>query len=304
MSKLWHYTNWAKPGTDPPQGYFDEPWEAMGFARMEPMFSGKIFPHTGPDGTIDLTGDFDRDQLRGHLDSLLIPEGSYVWLDVEYAGTETDPTGSKVVHWKPSQGAPEFFSPWQPGIDFWCDLLDFCRVVRPDCKFGPYGQVPHSRYASQLGDKWRGALDNLAAACRPIAERCDFLLPYLYDQSVWPSYNTLADRKEFWKRHIARAKYFFPDCELFGMTWPEYIDLWRARPTPDTVEAQNSRLMTGFAWQNQIETILDLCDGLMVWGGDGWTPDAPNYWKPDSEWVLATEEAVGTAGGKKQNHQT
>jgi hypothetical protein len=294
--KLWQYTNWAKPETDPPEAFYDVPWELAGFARMPAIFSRHIFPPK-ENGGHDPTGDFDRDQLRGHLDSHLIPVDAHVWLDVEYAGTPTDPTGSKVVYWQPPQGAPHFYAPWQAGIDFWCELLEFCRDVRPDCYFGIYGQLPHGPYQSVVGDRWKDNLDALAVACRPIANRCDFLLPYLYDHSWWPKNDTLESRIRYWRRHIARARYFFPYCEIFGMSWPEYINLWRARPNPDTVEAQNARLLTGFAWQTHLKTILSLCDGVMIWGGHGWTSYAPNYWKPDSEWWQATLGEVAKRGG-------
>lgn len=274
----------------------------MGFRRMPVLFSRDIFPTATDPLGYDPTGDFDRERLRNNLDSYLIPRGSYCWLDVEYEGLATDATGNKTVSWKPAQGAPHWYAPYEPGIAFWCRLLDFCKWVRPDVKFGPFGQLPHGPYRGVVNPdhRVRGWLDGLAAACRPIADRCDFLLPYFYDESTQPDpFNTLDARLEFIRLHLRRARYFFPHCEIFGMLWPEYYDLWRGRPDPDTPEHQHARLLSGYTWSRQVKTVLTQADGLMVWGGWGWGPAAPNFWKPGSEWVAATNDEFGP---KRSHH--
>ncbi len=288
MTKTFHhhFLFHDPSGNEPsPHKFCDELMRPYGSTRLPVLFHGSIFPDDGSGGW-DGSGDIDERKFRHVLakgdNNGKIPQDSLCWLNIEHANHNV---------YKHIQESP-WTVPQQEGIDFFHAVLDVAQDERPDVKFGLYGQVPFcTGYHFLLSDTPEvvEGKEHLFAVCRPLAERLGFLLPNFYDQKVRPIFDTPEDRLRWIRTVLEAARYYYPGKLLIGMPWMEYIDLWRQRPDPDTVEAQVARRLSGWTWLRINQTILELADGVLWWGGDQTGNSGKTFWDPTAEWWDASK---------------
>ncbi len=273
--RFHHYWVFADPaGVKTPHQFCDDLLAPFGSTRLPALFHNDIFPEDGSGGW-DSSGDIDERKFRHVLsrgdNTGKIPPDSWCWLNIE----NPEHNVYEAVDEYP------WIVPQQKGIDFFHRVLDVAKDERPDVKFGLFGQVPYAGYQFTLNPRLREARERLYVACRPLAEELGFLLPYFYPNKVRPAaYSTFEHRLEWIRTVLKAARYHYPETHLIGMPWCEYIDLWRQRPDPDTEEAQVARRLSGWEWWRINETIVELADATLFWGGQGGTPFDPSaeFW--------------------------
>ena len=287
MSKLFHhYLKFYDPtgASNDPHGWCDRLMAPYGVTRIPALMHGHIFADDDPAGN----NDFDEAKFRYQLThGDRIPQDSWCWFNIE------NPVHSV---WKNVKGSDDV-EVQQEGIDFFHRVLDVAENERPDVTLGIFGQVPFSGYKFIANERFVESRERLYTACRPLADRLGFLLPEFYDRQLWPgSMNTFGHRLQWLKTVLEGARYHYSGKTLIPMLWPEYIDLWRHRPDPDTEEAQIARQLSGLTWLRFNRIVLDLADGVMWWGGGSGSNSGKNLWKADSEWWDASKEMFRVYG--------
>lgn len=143
---------------------------------------------------------------------------------------------------------------------------------------GYYGLAP-------LADYWR-AIDIPAGGVRdwqrdndraaPINAKLDYIFPSLYthyrDEAGW----------------VRQAKAMVCEARrisgkpVYAFIWPEFH--------PSTVDA--GREVPGEYWRLQLQTLHDVADGVVIWGGYDIQRDRQRPWDDDSAWWRVTREEL------------
>ena len=286
MNKLFHYLLFSDPA-----GVVHSPWrfcdELMApYDRLKMMAHCHIFEDDDPQGNGPIAEDkFTRVLERGDNDGRL-PRDCWAFLNIENDGHNPHR----------SLGHPPWLETNQEGLDFFHGALDLVQRVRPDVTWGIYGRVPWTDYQGMLSPNAQDGIEQVLFDCRHLARRLHcpphmgYLMPYFDDKvsfNGWePATGTpFENRLEWIRKTLDYTRRYYPESTVIPMLRMEYMDLWRARPDPDTAEHQKARRLGGYKWLRYCELILKMADGICIVGGEGGTP-----FDFDADWWLAMKK--------------
>ncbi len=176
------------------------------------------------------------------------------------------PTVLDIERWSVALPEPE---KRQTNIDNLVDVLKRVRKIRPDMKFGYYGEVPVRVYwsntvpvSSAQRDRWRESND---AALRGLVPHLDALFPSLYN------YDEDAPRWEFNTRNI------LTEARKYGK--PVYCYL--SPQFHPSNKALAGKYVSRELWRVALNSCHALADGVVIWAYDPkmeWDPQAP-WWQ-------------------------
>ncbi len=153
-------------------------------------------------------------------------------------------------------------------------LVQRLKALSPGLKTGYYAVVPerdHWRAFEGPGSvtfrQWQQENDKLQA----VADCADYLFPSLYtfydDQQGWVAF---AEANIMEARRLARGK------PVYVFLWPTYHDfnaILKGKPIPPDF------------WRLELETARRLADGVVIWGGAHWDPQAP-WWQETMDFLI------------------
>jgi ELWxxDGT repeat protein len=159
----------------------------------------------------------------------------------------------------------------QVTIEKFIQMVDWAHNEAPGLKVGFFSALPLHEYhvlvsgSAEAKAAWRAASERLA----PIAAKVDFIAPGLYtfyeDRAGWLAY--------------ARAK--VEQARRYNK--PVYPFIWMNYHNGGDADLA-FRAMPADFWQFQLETLRDLADGAVVWGGDA------EHWDERAAWWAVTRE--------------
>jgi len=152
---------------------------------------------------------------------------------------------------------------------------------------GYYGNIPLRDYWRAIKGEshpdylaWQAANDRVQV----LADYVDVLYPSLYtfyvDQVGWKTYAT-ENIKE--ARRIAKGK------PVYAFIWPQY------HPS-DPKMAYN--WISKDYWRMQLDTLAEIADGIVIWGGWDFDNNRKAEWDNDAPWWKATKEFILTLEAK------
>lgn len=151
-------------------------------------------------------------------------------------------------------------------------VLQDVKRLAPTIKVGSFSPLPvYAGYERLTADEGSAQYNDMKLDndnLLPLAQLVDAIFPVGY--TMW------ADRKD-WRRavegQIREARRLNPNVPLYVFLWPRYAD-YGVTPTE-----LKSRWIESDYWRFQLETIYDLADGMVLWGGykEVWDANAP-WW--------------------------
>lgn len=140
---------------------------------------------------------------------------------------------------------------------------------------GYYGVVPSWGYKAILRGRdsaayrqWLSQNDRQ----RPLVDLVDVFCPSLY---------TYTPRKEDWvlfaRETAAECRRLSPSKPVYPFIWPAYHQF--AGPLSDT-------MLDRKYWRLQLETLYEVADGAIIWGG------YQKNWDPAAEWWMGTKDFI------------
>lgn len=159
------------------------------------------------------------------------------------------------------------------------DVLKKLREIRPDLKYGYYGELPPRASWPQF-DVNPAAKRAAWAASNDRMKRD--LAPYV--DAVFPSLYTFYDDPRGWE---AYAEIMLLESKKFGK--PIYCYLWpRFHPSN---KKMSGKLISPTYWRIQLDTCRRLADGIVIWD------NAPKeLWDPQAVWWKETEAFLKANG--------
>ncbi|MCY2952924.1 MAG: hypothetical protein NTU53_13250 [Planctomycetota bacterium] len=186
----------------------------------------------------------------------------------------------------------------QNTVQIYTQIVNWIRSERPDVKLGFYGSFPRRDYWTPVsywqamdhrGERWFDFnLPRFAEKYRiwqaandvfkPLAAKVDYLFPSLYS-----FYNDPAGWVYYAKGNILEAKRF--GKPVIPFIWMEYHN-----GTPLIGQQISSEF-----WRLQLDTIRQMADGVVIWGGVHSSPDAPpvpEQWNAADPWWIQTRSFI------------
>jgi len=159
------------------------------------------------------------------------------------------------------------------------ELIRRLRAASDKIIVGYYSVVPKRDYWRSKEGKdtggyraWQSENDRL----HQIADEVDVLFPSLY---------TFYDYRPGW---VAYAEENIREARRLAKGKPVYVFLW---PTYSESNAQlKGQLIAGDFWRLQLETVRRLADGVVIWGGGPWDPDA-EWWRETKRFMASLAPA-------------
>lgn len=157
-------------------------------------------------------------------------------------------------------------------------VFDYFKKKLPGRKIGYFGMLPHrdlylykqkggSKNVSKLSfqDQWSSMNTNI----KYITQNNDIAFPSFYfrnkNMKVW---------KWVTEQQISKLKEINPNIPVYGFIWPQY---W------------SSEFVSANDWRFQLETLYQLCDGVVIWGPSKNIDDRkPISWDNNREWWKET----------------
>lgn len=177
------------------------------------------------------------------------------------------------------------YRPWivESSLDKYLTLLDWAGAVRPDLVWGMFGRLPTSDYLASVSDpgsrkfkQWQKENDRMVR----LAERVKLAFPSFYTYEKEPSQwlkSVNAKRKE-----LARIY----DGPVYGFIWPQYFD---HKPADQSLWLD---FITGDFWRLQLETVCNIADGVVIWGGWDFDKRRRAKWNDNAEWWKVTKKFI------------
>jgi hypothetical protein len=143
------------------------------------------------------------------------------------------------------------------------EVIAQVRRIAPDLKLGLFGSLPvYSRYERLIAPEGSEPYADVTEDnnnLRPLATAVDAIFPVGY---------TLTGNRGEWHRALVRqigeARRLNPSVPLFVFLWPRYADY---APAPEELRSQ---WIDRAYWRYQLDTVRELADGIVLWGG--WDP--------------------------------
>lgn len=176
---------------------------------------------------------------------------------------------------------------WSPSIDKPAVTQNFVRRFSlvadafhqqaPDIKFGFYAELPQRNYwdpvrrVQKLGNEY-AAWQKLNRDLQPIADKVDVIMPSLY---------TFYKDPEGWRFY---AEENIKEARKYGK--PVYVYLWPQYSPVSEALIGTAEYMSYDAWKQQLETVYELADGVIIW-----TPKGTGHtWDTNAPWWRATQD--------------
>lgn len=183
--------------------------------------------------------------------------GKYIVLDVEV--------------WEQSPD-PEFI------VSMYSDLLERIAVDKNRHTLGLYGVLPIRNYwgaiSRKTGDKFTAWTKENDSRSR-FASKVGILYPSLYtfyaDESSWLVYA---------RENIREARRMAAGKPVIPFIWPQYHE--------SNTSLRNAYIDKKF-WRFQLETLKDLADGVVIWGGWDLKKKQPLPWNENLGWWKETK---------------
>lgn len=194
-----------------------------------------------------------------------------------------------IEHWPmyPPGTTPEVPGGVEVTTDKFLKVADWMHSEAPGVSIGFYAYPPirdywtpgyfYSKDPATLA-RWRERNDLLSR----LAEKVDIIFPSLYTFYDLAPPGSLDGWKKYAIANIEEAKQY--GKPVYPIIWPQYHD------SNKTVGGNH---IPGPSWREQLETILDHADGVVIWGG--WQLE----WNPNAEWWLATLDFIRDHGLNK-----
>jgi|GEM_PF-897488 len=157
-------------------------------------------------------------------------------------------------------------------------VYKYFKKKLPGRKIGYYGMLPYRDlylYNQRSGanhlkrinyvEQWNAMNNNIAYITRG-------------NDLAFPSFYARNKSMELWKwvtmKQIERLKKTDPDVPVYGFIWPQY---W------------SKEFLSSDDWRFQLETLYQLCDGVVIWGPSKNIDDRkPISWDNNREWWKET----------------
>lgn len=242
------------------RGYSDptgtEPYWSYPHDALCPRYGFKQFFTTFPSTLLAKKDEFGVWDMSGALAQFAdIPQNSTVMIDLEGPAW-------KICDDHLGQPIPE-------SIGMLREIIETCKVGRPDCTIGLYGIFPrnngHKDYwatRNNAEDAFYKQVWNVAA--KPIAEVADFIMPSFYVMSDMVLEQVLA-----WIRWtLGQCKLHYTDKRVLPILCPNFMDLCAKHAsnkfTPEECEKIN---VPGEAWRPMLDTIAAAgINEIALWG--------------------------------------
>jgi len=177
------------------------------------------------------------------------------------------------------------YKPWvvESSLDKYVTLLDWAKKTRPDLRWGMFGRLPTSDYLASVADpvsrkfkQWQKENDRMVR----LAERVELAFPSFYTYDKEPAQwlkSVQAKRKELGRLY---------DGPVYPFIWPQYYDHKPADP------ALWLKYISGDFWRLQLETVCDIADGVVIWGGWDFEKRRRAKWDESAEWWKVTRKFI------------
>jgi hypothetical protein len=168
---------------------------------------------------------------------------------------------------------------WLPdGAHRYAELMQRMKEINPEIKTGYYSIVPKRDYwrakenpGSKEYREWQRENDQL----QPVADNVDYLFPSLYTfydyQPGWVAYA---------EANIAEARRLAKGKPVYVFLWPSYHE--------SNAQLKGKPIPADF-WRLQLETAKRLADGVVIWGGSKWDPEAP-WWSETRKFLESLKD--------------
>lgn len=135
-------------------------------------------------------------------------------------------------------------------------LLEWFREGNPDIEWGYFARPPVRDYKrSILGRdhhkyfRWQKMND----ALKPLAKLADIIYPSLYTR-----YNSPSEWQEYARQNIAESRRLAGGKPVIVFLWPRF---------KKSDQSYSLEYIPADFWRLQLETVYELADGLVIWGG-------------------------------------
>lgn len=200
---------------------------------------------------------------------------------------------AKKLHALPDDGVPlvmdfEFYS-FSQGLKNSLEALEGLTTIAksfktaaPSRPIGFYGYMPVHDYFDAIKPKssseyrtWQDE-NTMAGMLNPYV---DFLAPSLYT-----FYNRPADWQTYARAQISEARRI-SDKPVYAFIWPHFHNQGKKK--------QPSAIPADF-WRLQLETMSEIADGVILWGGWNFGRQASMKWNSQASWWVQTKEFLAS----------
>lgn len=259
----WHALSAPAPGFQVFDAtlYRDKPdLGRQGLAPIEILYASAFWPDTRSAGAMDA-----------------LPDERTVRRRAREARALDRPVVIDIEHW-PLDGADERMRGY---LAKYITVLQWTRSEAPGLNIGYFELLPMVAYGWALAapgsrDHQRWQHENARRGA--LAPFVDAVYPHLYtyypDRRAWTRYAEANLREA---RRYGKPVYAF--------LWPQYSER--------NAELGQRYLPEDF-WRLQLETVRDLADGIVIWGGWDGAGGAPAAWDESAPWWRVTREFMRT----------
>jgi hypothetical protein len=149
---------------------------------------------------------------------------------------------------------------------------------------GYYGNPP-------IRDYWRSIAGDGSAEYRSWQQENDILQPIANEaDALYPSLYTFYPDKDGWVKY---AKAQVMEARRYGGNKPVYVFLWPQYHESNRLLGLN--YVPADFWRIQLETVKQIADGVVIWGGWDFKKDSPAAWDENAPWWKVTKEFLKEA---------
>lgn len=208
----------------------------------------------------------------------------------EIAKSVNPSDGSVIVnveHWNIRAKGSEL----QENVTKYVQLLEWFKQDNPKVKWGYFARPPVRDYnRSILGPehykyrRWQRMNDGL----KPLAEVVDIIYPSLYTR-----YNDPASWREYAKQNIAESRRLADGKPVIAFLWPQF--------KKSDQNYSQEYIPAGF-WREQLETVYEYADGVVIWGGWDVKRRGKADWSEDLAWWQVLKRFIRDKGIQPVEH--
>jgi hypothetical protein len=158
--------------------------------------------------------------------------------------------------------------------------VSMTRHGAPDLRIGLFSPLPvHSGY-----DRLIAPADS-ALHAEMVADNDNLVGLAGVVDAIFPIGYTYTENRAEWAfavvKQVSEARRIRPNTPVYVFLWPQYADY---APTPAQLRSQ---WLPADYWREQLETVYEHADGVVIWGG--WN-GGRRPWDDEAAWWLATRE--------------
>ena len=144
---------------------------------------------------------------------------------------------------------------------------------------GLYGTFPRSEYWRAIDSKAHGGIASLRRDNDKIAS-----IDRMVD-AVYPSLYTFYDDRAGW---VAQAKSLVCEARRLSKK-PVYVFIW---PEYHPSSVKKNQWLPRSYWELQLDTLREIADGVVIWGGFDMYANRSRQWDPNAAWWSATRQRM------------